>query len=123
MNENIYTFIMSKKIDKFTVEREKILEEVFEILDIKKNGKIYLNEWDTNFQIQNDIIGISDNVRKYFICSKWSCFANLNVRRWWVSLIKSILKDMNYKLTPHKISTKMEDNTYKCLTYYTIDKK
>ena len=30
---------------------------------------------------------------------------------------------MNYKLNPHKISTKMEDNTYKCLTYYTIDKK
>jgi hypothetical protein len=42
-------------------------------------------------------------------------FANLNVRQWWVSLIKSILKAMNYKLTPHKISTKMEDNTYKCL--------
>ena len=27
---------LAKKVDKFTVEREKILEEVFEILDIKK---------------------------------------------------------------------------------------
>lgn len=27
---------MPKKVDKFTAEREKILEEVFEILDIKK---------------------------------------------------------------------------------------
>jgi hypothetical protein len=27
---------MPKKVDKFTAEREKIFEEVFEILDIKK---------------------------------------------------------------------------------------
>jgi len=34
---------MSKKVDKFMAEREKILEEIFVILDIKKNGKIYLH--------------------------------------------------------------------------------
>lgn len=71
---------MPKKIDKFTIERQKVLEEIFEILDINKNGIIYLNELDTNLQIQNDIIGISNKVKKYFICGRWSCFININVK-------------------------------------------
>jgi hypothetical protein len=32
---------MPKKVDKFTAEREKIIEEIFEILDIKKKMEKY----------------------------------------------------------------------------------
>ena len=99
------------------------MQEVFRILEVNENNnKFFLDNLDNNIQKQNDIIGIMEHVRKYFICGKWTCFVNINVKRYWFSLIKYILKEFNYKLEPHKTSKRVEKNKYKCATYYHVIK-
>ena len=61
-------------------------------------------------------------VKRYFNCGKWTCFVNINVKRYYFSLIKYILKESVYKLVSRKTSKKIEKNKYKCATYYIIDK-
>lgn len=114
---------MPKNISKFQTERENILKEVLEILEINENNnKFFLDDLDNSIQKQNDIIGIMEPVKKYFICGKWTCFVNMNVKRYWFSLIKYILKEFDYKLEPHKTSRKIEKNKYRCATYYIVSK-
>ena len=94
-----------------------------EILGINdNNNKFFLDELDDNIQKQNDIIGLMEPVKRYFNCGKWTCFVNINVKRYYFSLIKYILKESVYKLVSRKTSKKIEKNKYKCATYYIIDK-
>ena len=114
---------MPKTVFQYQKERAEILQEVFRILGIdENNNKFFLDDLDNDIQKQNDIIGIMEPVRKYFICGKWSCFVNINVKRYWFSMIKYILKEFDYKLEPHKTSRKIEKNKYRCATYYKVIK-
>ena len=114
---------MPKTIANYQKEREEILQEVFRILEVdENNNKFFLDDLDNSIQKQNDIIGIMEPVRKYFICGKWTCFVNINVKRYWFSMIKYILKEFDYKLEPHKTSKKIEKNKYRCATYYKVIK-
>jgi hypothetical protein len=57
---------MPKNISKFQTERENILKEVLEILEINENNnKFFLDDLDNSIQKQNDIIGIMEPVKKY----------------------------------------------------------
>jgi hypothetical protein len=114
---------MPKTVGKYQKEREEILQEVFRILEVdENNNKFFLDDLDNSLQKQNDIIGIMEPVRKYFICGKWTCFVNINVKRYWFSLIKYVLKEFNYKLESHKTSKTIEKNKYKSSTYYYVVK-
>jgi hypothetical protein len=114
---------MPKKISQFEAERQNILVELLQILEINENNnKFFLDELDNNIIKQNSIIGLVDSVKKYFNCGKWSCFVNINVKRYYFSLIKYILKYMNYKLLPSKTSKKIAYKKYKCVTYYNLVK-
>ena len=89
---------MPKKISQFEAERQNILVELLQILEINENNnKFFLDELDNNIIKQNSIIGLVDSVKKYFNCGKWSCFVNINVN----SLIAASyeIKDEIFKST------------------------
>jgi hypothetical protein len=83
---------MPKKVDNYDNERNDILKILFNILNIN----------DNNIEQQTKILELIPNIKKYFICSKWSCFNKklLNSERLYLSIIKNLLKNMNYIILP-----------------------
>ena len=92
---------MPKSIDKFTNERNDILQKILNIQEITEKNKMFsLKELDENNDKQNNIITLEANIKKYFLCSRWTYFSNKNreFKHNYLSLIKAIMKDMNVKM-------------------------
>lgn len=114
---------MPKQVDKYTKERQDVLDKMFSILGInEQNNTFLLHELDSNIEKQNKILELEPEIKKYFICGTWSCFTDPNIKRKFLSLIKNTLKHMGYNLVPTKINIKQEDNTYKTFTKHIIIK-
>lgn len=89
-----------KKKETYINERMVILNKIFEILGfVNGKGTIYLYDIDTNKKLQNDILALTEDVRKYFSCGGWRLFTVENVQRPYMCLIRCIFKSMNVKTT------------------------
>ena len=112
---------MPKSIDKYTNERKDILQKIFNILEISDNNKTFsLKKLDEDENKQNSIIELENDIKKYFLCSRWTYFSNKNreFKRSYLSLIKAIMKDLDVKMTSSTLIKKIDDNKTKCETYY-----
>jgi predicted RNA-binding protein with RPS1 domain len=112
---------MPKNINKYTNERKEILQKILNILEITdKNNILSLKELDENNKKQKNIIDLEPDIKKYFLCSRWTYFSNKNrqFKRNYLSLIKAIMKDMNIKMVSSTLVKKNSDNTSKCETFY-----
>ena len=91
---------MPKKVEQFENERKEIVGKLFNLLGINESNNMFsLHKIDENKELQDSIILLEGDVKKYFICSEWSCFKKKDkLNRRWLSFIKYILKDMNIKL-------------------------
>ena len=115
---------MPKSIDKYTNERKDILQKIFNILEISDNNKtVSLKKLDEDENKQNSIIELENDIKKYFLCSRWTYFSNKNreFKRSYLSLIKAIMKDLNIKMTSSTLIKKTNDNKTKCETFYIFD--
>ena len=115
---------MPKTIEKFTNERKEIVNKIFNILEITPTNKmISSKKLEKDFEKQNKIIELETDVQKYFICSKWNYFINKKriFKHKYISLIKSVMKEMNIKMFTSRISCKQEDNKFKYETLYIFD--
>ena len=108
----IYRY-MPKTIDKYIVERQELLQKIFNILEITENNKMFsLKKLDENEDKQKSILDLENDIKKYFLCSKWTYFNNKNreIKRSYLSLIKAIMKDMNIIIKPITTIKKSDDN-------------
>jgi hypothetical protein len=115
---------MPKTIDKYTIERNNILQKIFNILEISDTNKIFsLKNLDENENKQKLIFDLESDIQKYFLCSRWNYFSNKNrkFKRSYLSLIKAIFKDLNIKMITSTLIKKNNDNKTKCETFYIID--
>ena len=86
---------MPKNIEQFKEERQNILTKLLDILEINDKNKIFsLHDLDINIDKQNAILNLEKDIKKYFVCSKWSYFnqKTKGFKRNYLSLIKSVLK-------------------------------
>ncbi len=85
---------MPKKIDQYGPERLEVLNKIFQIINITDaNNMFSLHKVDNDKAVQDALIGLESDVKKYFICSEWSCFKKKDiVKRRWLSMIKSLSK-------------------------------
>jgi hypothetical protein len=91
---------MPKKVELYNDERQKIINKLFEILEINEFNKSFsLHKIDDNIEKQQLILDLEQDIKKYFICSRWTCINKKDVQRKWLSIIKYIFRDMNIKLT------------------------
>jgi hypothetical protein len=115
---------MPKSIDKFTNERKEILQKIFNILEISDNNKtLSLKKLDEDENKQKSIIELENDIKKYFVCSRWTYFSNKKreFKRNYLSLIKAIMKDLDVKMISSTLIIKTDDNKTKCETYYIFD--
>lgn len=91
---------MPKKVELYDDERKVVLNKMFEILNIdEKNNMFSLHKMDNDKEKQDLIIGLEDDIKKFFLCGEWTCFKKKNtVKRRWLSMIKYVVKDMGYTL-------------------------
>jgi hypothetical protein len=116
---------MPKKcIDNLTNERNEVLHKILNILDISDdNNMISIDKIDNDINLQNNIIDLEVDIKKYFKYSRWNYFNNKNreSKRKFFSLIKAILKDMNVKLISSTLVQQLDNNKKKYETYYIIE--
>ena len=112
---------MPKDITQFTNERKELVNKILNILEINDKNKMFsLKDVDENNDKQQKIMELEPDIKKYFLCSRWTYFSNKNreCKRNYLSLIKAIMKDMNVKMSASTLVKKLDDNTTKCETYY-----
>lgn len=105
---------MKTKTELYTNEREIILYKIFDILNINENNNTFsLGDLDSDQKIQNQILELESDIKKYFLCGSWFCFASSNVKRKVLSIIKNIMKVMNYKMISKRKLIKIKDSDKK----------
>ena len=115
---------MPKNINNYTNERNIVLQKMYNIIEINDNNKMFsLKELVENIDKQNKIIELEIEIKKYFLCSRWTYFSNKKreFKRNYLSLIKAIIKDMNIKMITSTLVKKNNNNTSKCETFYIFD--
>ena len=92
IKKNVY-----KKSSKFQKERNEILHQIYNILNVtEKNPIFYLHEIDQ--KKQEAILGLKENISNYFKTSTWMAFrTDRHTERPYISIIRCVLKDMNIK--------------------------
>jgi len=115
---------MPKQVDKYTNERQEVLNQMFQILGIdESNNKFLLHELDANVEKQNRILELEPNIKKYFICGKWNCFTDPTVKRKYLSIIKCLLKDMGFSVMSARRNIKNDDQTIGVVVYHITQNK
>jgi hypothetical protein len=112
---------MPKDITQFTNERKELLQKLLNILEINDKNKMFsLKELDENNDKKTKILELEQDIKKYFLCARWTYFSNKNreCKRNYLSLIKAIMKDMNVKMSASTLVKKLDDNATKYETYY-----
>jgi len=106
------------KSDLYIIERELILNNIFNILnifqnDLKNDNTFFLHELDYDEKKQNEILELESDIKKYFACGSWACFASDNIKRKSLSIIKNVIKVMNYNMIPkRKLVNNKNDTIY-----------
>jgi hypothetical protein len=113
-----------KKIEKYQNERENILKKINLILNFNENNNSFiLYELDNDIDTQNKVLDLVRDIKEYFPCSKWSFFnATSNLKKEYLSLIRSIYKYMGYTITYKTIKIKKESNIISTIIYYFFKK-
>jgi hypothetical protein len=121
-NENKKISGRPKKNDIYIRERNDIIAKLNDILEIN-NDKNYFILYDLNNNIykQQQILALKDDIKKYFICSKWAFFNSSThdkIKKDYLSLIRSVYKYMNYQITYKTKKIKLNDEIISTCIYY-----
>ncbi len=114
---------MPKSIKNFTKERQELLQKMLTILGITEENKMFsLKKLDEDPEKQKQILDLVEDIKKYFICSKWAYFSNQTkeFKRLYLSLIKAVFKDMKVKIFSSFLHIKKDDKT-QYETFYVLD--
>ena len=115
--------IKFKKL-KFVSERIQLLHTVLQILNINEQNNTFDSfSLDDNRELQMQILALDNEFQKYFMVSKWPAYSNndkiVNERRY-LSMIKSMLKEMGIKIESLSMKKKYNNRTINT-TAYKID--
>lgn len=87
----------SKK-SKYPKERQEVLDKLFSILQVTKDNMSFsLTDLEKDEAKQKQILDLADDIKKYFNCGSWPYFYKEKMTEPYLSLSKSLLKEMNYK--------------------------
>lgn len=128
--DNIITNDISqkKKIEtlkhfRYVNERNELTQKLLKILNIDENNKTFCSFMlDNDKEKQQKILDLEPDVKKYFSTAHWSYYHKNSkaAERPYLSLAKSILKDMKIKVNKIRASIKYNNKFTTCTTYEVI---
>lgn len=98
-----------KKQLKYKKEQEELLNKLLEILNYNNNYTFYLYDLDNKIELQESIIGLSDDIKKYYPSSICTGVNGKNCKRPYSSIIRYILKFHNKELYSMDYTLDIED--------------
>ncbi len=106
-NENNIKKIRRNKKTFYSNERENILQQLKNLMDLNNDNTILLNKLQDNLELKNKLIEITDDIKKYYRCSTWGYFVSVNngEKGEEITLLRSIFKDHDYKIFSKDIVT------------------
>ena len=102
---------------------KKVLSEILNILELNdKQQTFYLRDFDNDLDKQNKILSLENDIKKYYKYGSWGCFACNNIKRKVLSMIKNVVKDMNYNVIITQVFRKTTTGSKRDSLYYIIKK-
>lgn len=105
---------MRLKSELYKKEQENIVDKIIKILDLENNNKYTLYQLDNNFDIQNKILELIPEIRKYYSFNGIKAVGDpTKIKRPYLSIIKHLIKtkynieirDLHYKEDDKQIRT------------------
>lgn len=97
--------VVRKKNDIYKENQQEVVKKLNEILGITDtNNKFILEELKRDEEKQGKILGLEEEVKKYFACHDWAYFKN-RVNNKWLCLMRSIYRECGYELL-YKLKTR-----------------
>lgn len=87
-----------KKLLKYKKEQQELLGKLLNILNYNNDYTFYLYDLDTKTDLQESIIGLSNDIKKYYPASSCIGVNNQKCKRPYLSIIRYILKFHNKEL-------------------------
>ena len=110
-----------KLCDKYKIEREEVCKKIIDILQLDSNHSFLLCELDADFEKQEKILLMKDEIQKYFACSEISSFKpNFECKRPYLNIVRGILRKQGYTFLSTDIDIKMDNNVFKRTKKYII---
>jgi hypothetical protein len=110
-----------KKTEKYESERNLIYERLMNMLNYNEDNSFTLDEIDKNTELQNQIVGLTDDIRKYYSASGCrGCREERGSKRPFMSIIRYIVRQNRKTLYSTEIAIPLGDNKYKKTTKYKI---
>jgi hypothetical protein len=109
---------------RFKEERKKILTDLLNIVGITETNKIFYSHIiDENEETQKQILAFENEIETYFKVSSWPAYKEQSrhtLERRYLSILKSVIKEMNVKFTSASLKTKYKNKVINT-TMYTIE--
>ena len=115
MTESINVGVINKKSKKYIYkkEREELLEKMLNILSINETNKIFHCYEIEQSGKKEEIINLIDDIKRYFRASSWLSLKdtsdNVEKNNRYISIIRSVLKDMDIVYTRSSCKIKIEN--------------
>ncbi len=87
-----------KKQLKYEKEQQEILDKLLEILNYNNDYTFYLYDLDNKIKLQESIIDLSNDIRKYYPSSSCMGINGKKCKRPYLSIIRYIIKFHNKEL-------------------------
>jgi hypothetical protein len=90
----------SKKIEMSKLEREELLKELIELMNLNENNNKTLYELEHNEELKKKLRESSELVRKMYRCSSWGYYSQdkKHGKNHEIGLLKSIMKSEGYNI-------------------------
>jgi len=97
LKEYVYIYNMRiKKSEKYTNERENIINRALEILQLDEDKSFILYEIDKDIEKQNRIIELVIDIKRYFASSYWNGINDKNTVRPYLTIIRNLFKNQGF---------------------------
>lgn len=97
-------------------EQIETINKIEEIMNLNETNQFTLYELDNNEELQNKIMSLLEDVKKYFsVASHASFYKPENIKRPWLSILKFLLK-RRYDMDTCEVQTQSVRTTQYTLT-------
>lgn len=105
-NELVNIKKRSTKKTLYKEERNKLLNEIINIMNLDENNSILSIELENNQKLKDKLLNSINDIKKYYRCSSWGYFVSENndEKGNHISLLRAIFKDHGYSIYSKKIT-------------------